>query len=210
MKTSMQFVLTVAVFAVLGCTFAEPQNAAAADEIIVKFAADQAINEMITVAFDDKTAQASLERYVQTLSEELVVPFVYSRLTSGREIVIEVPEKRVLQMIAERIRRSEGVEKVVVARRTSQETGYAVGEILVSVDSARIEIGPRGVADALAVRLVNDARFPVNGEARADGLLAITADLERIIGTLAADLTGRSDIEYAQPNYAVHHYNIRQ
>ncbi len=196
-----------AVFVMLGCSYPEQQSVAAANEIIVKFAAGESINDTIVQAFDDTNAETSLEESVVALSDELDIPFDYSRLTSGREIVIEIPTGRVFDRIAEHLRGSDDVENVVIESHAASDVPNVPNELLVTVDRAKIESGPGVDANALGARLVGDDRFPVICEFRTDGRLVVTPDFERLVGTLAEELTSRPDIDYAQPNYRVRHYN---
>ena len=208
MEKVLQLILIAASMLALSCTHAERFEAATSgDEIIVKFAADQPINETIVQAFDDLDAQALLQESVQALSAELGVPLVYSRLTSGREIIIEIPMRQTYEVIAERIRDSDGVEHLIIRERTSGDVSNGVDEILVTVDNSKIKLGPNVDLDALATGLVADRRFPVICDYRADGQLAVTPDFERLVGALVKALSQRPDIEYAQPNFRVRHYN---
>lgn len=201
---------SIAVFVVLGCSYAEQRSVAASDEIIVKFAAGQSINDTIVQAFDDANAETSLEKSVHALSDELDIPLEYSRLTSGREIVIEIPTRQVIDKIAERLRGSDDVEDVVVESQAANDVPNGPNELLVTVDRSKIGSGPDVDANALAARLVADDRFPVTCEIRTDGRLVITPDFERLVVTLAEELASRPDIDYAQPNYRVRHYNKNQ
>lgn len=204
MKTCSQILLAAVSCLVLSCTYAERQVAdGGAYEIIVKFASDQTINEIVTQAFDDTDAEASLEKPVNGLSKELGVPFVYSRLTSGKEIVVDIPAMQVYKKVIERIRDSDEVENATLEK-------HANDEILVTLVSGSIESGRNIDANVFAAHLINDDRFPVSCEVRPDGRLAVTPDFERLVGVLAKNLANRSDIDYAQPNHQVRHYNNTQ
>lgn len=210
MRMCLHTIASITVFVVLGCTYTEQKSVAASDEIIVKFAAGQSINDTIVRAFDDTSAETSLENSVRALSDALDIPFDYSRLTSGREIVIEIPTRRVIDKIAERLRGSDYVEDVVIESHVANDVPNGPNEILVTVDHAKIESGSDVDANALAARLVADDRFPVTCEIRTDGRLVITPEFERLVATLAEELASRPDIDYAQPNYRVRHYNMNQ
>ena len=211
MKRVSQPVLIAGSLLALSCTFAGRDEAATSgDEIIVKFAADQAINETIVRAFDDADAHAALEESVQALSAELGVPLSFSRVTSGREIIVEIPMRQTYEVIAERIRDSDEVERTSLEERTSGNLSNGVDVILVTVDSRKVELSPDADLHALAARLVADRRFPVICDIRADGRLAITPDFERLVEALVNELTSRPDVAYAQPNYRVSHYDRTQ
>lgn len=210
MRMCLRTFVAGAVFVMLGCSYPEQQSVAAANEIIVKFAAGESINQKIVQAFADTNVEKSLEESVAALSDELDIPFDYSRLTSGREIVIEIPTGRVFDRIAEHIRGSDDVENVVIESHAASDipnVPNVPNELLVTVDRAKIESGPGVDANALGARLVGDDRFPVICEFRTDGRLVVTPDFERLVGTLAEELTSRPDIDYAQANYRVRHYN---
>ena len=200
---------TAAIVAALmaGCTYAEQNGAAAADEIIVKFASDQTINGTILQAFDDASAETELEKSVQALSDEVGIPFNYSRITSGREIVIEIPSSPVVDKIAQRVGRAEAVDTVVTR---TDDVSSAPGELLVTLKRESIESGADVDPNALAAELIDDHRLAVFCELRADGRLAIMPNLERLVGTLAEQLSSRPDIDYAQPNYRVRHFERNQ
>ena len=211
MKKVAQLVLTAGSLLALSCTFAGRHDAATSgDEIIVKFAADQAINETIVRAFDDAAAHASLEEFVQALSVELGVPLSFSRLTSGREIIVEIPMRQTYEVIAGRIRDSDEVEHTSLEERTSGDLSNGVDVILVTVDSSKVELSQDIDLHALAARLVADRRFPVTCDISADGRLAVTPDFERLVGALVNELSSRPDIAYAQPNYRVRHFDRTQ
>ena len=207
MRICLHTFTAITVFVFLGCTYTERQSFAAAGEIIVKFAAGQSINDTIVQAFDDKSAETSLGKSVQALSDELGIPFEYSRLTSGREIVVKIPARRVFDRISAQLRGSEDVDKVVARYDHDGLNGPA---LLVTVNRTRIEDGPVVDANALAARLVDDHRFPVTCEIRTDGRLAVTPDFEHLVATLAEELANRPDIDYAQANFRVRHYNTNQ
>lgn len=209
MKTLSQILLASASILLLSCTYAERYEAGGG-EIIVKFAADQAINETIVQAFDDVDAEASLEESVRGLSAELGVPFVYSRLTSGREVIVKIPVRQVYEVVAERIRDADDVENTVIARRTSGDVSNGPDEILVTIDSSKVELGPDVDANTLATRLINDQRFPVFCDIRSDGRLTVTPDFEHLVARLVKELGSRPDVDYAQANYQVRHYDDRQ
>lgn len=202
-----RILLTIASVLALSCTYAERDMAdGSGDEIIVKFAADQAVNETIRRAFDDAGAEVSLEKSVRTLSSELGVPFAYSRLTSGREIVVEILNRQVYEMVAERIRDAGEVENAAIEKRSVGDANNGPDEILVTIDRSQIRLGPDVDANALAARLVSDQRFPVICDIRTDGRLAVTPDFENLVAMLVRELASRPDIDYAQPNYKVRHY----
>lgn len=202
-----RIMIATAFLTLLSCTYTDQQSAIAAEEIIVKFAGNQAINETIVRAFDDRHAEASLRISVEELSEELGVPFVYSRLTSGREIIVEIPVGRVYDTIAERLRKSDKVETLVVLRRASSERPNAMDEILVTLDAAGVASTRSVDANTLGAELVGDERFPVHCELRTDRRLAVTPDFEQLVEALVKKLASRPDVDYAQPNYRVRHYD---
>lgn len=195
---------------VLSCSYADRHAAMAdgsGDEIIVKFTADQAVNETIVRAFDEDDAERSLQESIHTLSNELGVPFVYSRVTSGREIVVEIPTRHLIELVAERIRESDNVQAAIVEIRDTGDLANQGEEILVTVDSNKIDLARSEDLDAIAARLVSDDRFPVNCSVREDGRLAIEPDFKNLVGGLVNKLQDRPDIDYAQPNFRVRHYN---
>lgn len=211
MQTLSRILLATVSILLLSCTYAERYEAdGSGDEIIVKFAADQAINETIVQAFDDIDAEASLEESVQVLSAELGVPFVYSRLTSGREVIVQVPMRQVYELVAERIRDADEVESTVIAKRIAGDVSNGPDEILVSIDSSKIELGPDVDVNTLTARLINDQRFPVICDIRNDGRLAVTPDFKNLVARLVKELVSRPDIDYAQANYQVRHYDNNQ
>lgn len=205
MRTRSGLLASAAFVALLGCTVSE-QRGAAAEEIIVKFADGDRINESILLAFDGADENPSLQVFVQELSNELGVPLTYSRLTSGREVVVAIPATRVYDMIAERLRGVDEVEDVVIENRAFADALTVADEIIVTVNRDKIAIGPGVDADALGQRLVGSEQFPVVCNFLADGRLAITPDLEQLATSLVTKLSGRPDIEYAQRNTRVQHY----
>ena len=208
MSRGAQLFVSVGCLLALSCTYAERhETATTGAEIIVKFAADRAINETIVRAFDDAEAQTLIKESVQALSSEIGVPLVYSRLTSGREIIVEIPVKQTYEVLAERIRRAESVENVAIRQRASGNVSNGADEILVTVDNSKVKLGPGADLDATAARLVADGRFRLICRLRAEDQLGITPDFEHLVGTLAKELASRPDIEYAQPNYRVRHYS---
>lgn len=211
MKTISQILLVVVSVLVLSCTYAQRhESGVRGDEIIVKFAADQTVNDTIQRAFDDADAEILLGESVQRLSAELGVPFVYSRFTSGREIVVEIRSGQVYEFIAARIRDSDEVVDTAIEKRAAGGVSSGPDEILVTIDSSKTSGDSDLDADALAARLVGDQRFPVLCDIRADGRLAVTPDFTHLVTALVKELASRADIEYAQPNYQVRHYSDTQ
>lgn len=201
MKPNAGSVIAAVSLALLGCTYTEQQGAAASAEVIVKFATEQPINTTIGEAFDDAGAEASLEKSVQELSGELGVPFEYSRLTSGREIVLKVPAGPVLNAIAERLRQSPAVKTFTVD---------ANDILLITLERSGIDPDLLLDPEKLGFRIIGDKRFPVDCDIRADGKLAVTPNIERLVATLVEDLGRRSEIEYAQPNHQVRRFDTNQ
>lgn len=208
MTLSTQVFALSTLFVVLSCSYTERHEVVAAEEIIVKFVADQPINETIVRAFDDKDAEVSLQKSIQGLSEDLGVPFAYSRVTSGREIVLTIPAMAVIEAISARLHESDEVEQLVVQHRATTATSNAVSEILITVD------GPDNItstdATALATQLIGDERFPIDCDIRTNGQLALVPDFEQLIKNLVNALSERPDIDYAQSNYRVRHYERAQ
>lgn len=190
---------------VLGCGHAEQRSETVAAEIIVKFAAQEEISDTIVKALNDSSAETTINDFVADLSRELGVPLTYSRLTSGREIIIAIPAERVIQEIVGRLENSDGVSDVVVERATQDDGPVNIGRILVTI--APSENDPGVDADALGARLVGAEDYPVACDRLPDNRLLIRPDFERLVATLVTRLAGRPGVEYAQPNYVVRHYN---
>lgn len=216
MSMPLQLVLSTALCAMLSCSNAEPNGVGATAEVIIKFGEGQGqgqgqiINEVVIRAFDNAEEEKNLAGLIRDFSREVAAPLRYSRLTSGREVVVEVLEADIIFAIAERIRRSAKVQKVGVARRT---TGGSVGGpvntgkmLIVMLDSAFKHPTDSAAADTLANRLIADPRYPVTGARLADGQLTVTLNFERFVADLCGELTRRPDIDYAQPDHKVRHY----
>lgn len=193
----------IAMILLAGCSHAEMQSAAAG-EVIVKFAEGQAVNDTIVKAFEDSAAEASIEKSVQSLSQELDIPFVYSRLTSGREVVVEIPAEQVYEILVARLRDSAEVNEVTIGKRSA---GTVLQEIIVVLDHKHSKLHSDDDASTLAARLIGGNRYAVHCEVRAEGQLVIVPDFDGLLETLSKALDSRADIDYAQPNYQVRHYD---
>ena len=188
---------------ILSCTYAEQQRPTPAGEVIIKFSADQPVNSTILKAFDDKSAESALVESIRGLSSEEDIPIEYSRLTSGREVIVEVPEDRIFDALLRRLNNSGDVDEVVVNRRGD---GGGSRELLVAIRPDKTAPRLEEDADALARHLLGDNETPVSCEFRVDGRLAIEPDFERLLEQIAATLAARDDVEYAQPNFRARHY----
>lgn len=211
MSAVYRLLISVALVLQLSCSHAGDSDLGQriAGEIIVKFTESNSIDGLVVEAFSNDAALSDVERSVASLSKEVQLPFRFSRLTSGREVVLEIPCDEILELLVSRIRESAEVKKVSVS---SSGAGGAEGdaEVVVSFVSPAEYAQRLGrdatAADALATALIADSRLSVSGRLIGDEDLAVMPDFRRIVMNLVAELNARSDVSYAQANFTVRHY----
>ncbi len=195
MRNFAKSLLTMTCVLVLSCTYADRRGTGNdGPEIIVKFSDRHAMAGIVVRAIDDAVVAETLSRDVATLSAELGVPFVYSRLTSGREIIVELQVEQTLRIIADRCRESVQIDEVHVDDEKKV--------VVINIDS-----DPGGDLSRFLARTVNDDRLPTTGTMRGDGRVEVAPDFDSIARILADELSSRPDVDYAQINYRVRHYD---
>ena len=184
-------------------------------DLIVKFTEDSARGVLVTRAVHgEKTAERQLPELAAHLSVELGVPLRAVRVTSGRELVLGIERDRLLDRLADRVRRDPAVKRT--QPRAEPPAVLPPTEIALVVqctpgsDAARLLQAAAGTGehrsrdiDALAARLSAGAEPPPAGAASAHGELVLILDIAALTTQLVERVTRRSDVEYAQVSHVV-------
>jgi len=192
-----------------------------AAEVIVKFAQQEPVSAEITkVVIGEPTASqagSAIRTYVSSLSDEIGMPLVYSRATSGRELVLALRRDVVLEELARRIRSAKDVKGVEVSLDDAGSPMYRTDELIVEFhrcsDSLRTvsealsgESAADEPATELGAGLVDDSRYQITARLLADKRLAIGMDWKRTTFALVKELSERPEVQYAQPSFVMRAY----
>ncbi len=187
-------------------------------QIIVKFANKEPINAEVAMALE-KGAETSYEiqQFVKFLAQELRVPLRAGSITSGHELLIEIPYAEVLGRLHEHIHRLVEVTRVVVKKNESGSSFYSTNEVIVSFDSkgeaytivnraAESNTMTDASLDMLATSLAPSPLYALSTRVTADKRLALIPNMNAMTHAITQVLKEREDVEYAQPDYRLHTY----
>lgn len=173
-------------------------------EIIVKFSNDHTIDPAISDAFADPRKTADLEAYVEQLASQMAAPLRFSRLTSGREIVVEIRREQLLSELADRVAHADRVADVEIQTHDAGLTD--ISELVVDFKPCnKPNLGNQASVDTTARTLLGDVPHEFRAHTRADKRLGIDIDFRDLLTDLVAALNARNDVDYAQPSYVLRH-----
>ncbi len=203
--------------AVCGCSMAndEPQQSGFVAEVIVKFSSDERIGEVIGDSLSKGgELNSEINRFAAALSKETGIPFEAARITSGRELILEVRPDELLTALEEHVSQAPDVAE---CHRSSgdRSSPRAREEVLVSfLDGSQSFAAlermsptasrqPDPALTELAEPLIRGFDYPVISRRLPSGELALSIDVNALTISLVEMLPGRDDVEYAQPNFIV-------
>ncbi len=178
--------------------------------VIVKFIADHPIDSKArAVLAGESFDSAAFSRLLEPVSLAVGLPLEATRVTSGGEVLLQLPRTSVLDRLAMHLQGQKDVAKVVeeldlsgnpffsrdrarVSFQTGSPFGNAVSQALGDPSSM-----PE-VANKLADTLLEQTSYPTSATLLPDGRLELTLDWERLTDTLASALRRLDDVDYVQ------------
>ncbi len=204
---------------VFACGPAFSENAKPEGEMIVKFAAEHPINaEILTLLTHNESSSERVKQLVREIGDELGVALRFERITSGREVVINIPREKALEQLATQLAATSGVDRVKILCAQEKTAPFeSYDELVVSFDPdtssyqaaeavAQRDNSPERSVQALINELTETTPYELDGRVLPDKRLALRLDLAQTASRLASQLNDLGDVEYAQPNFAVKAY----
>ena len=185
-------------------------------QVIVKFESDAEIDADIRASMNDSdTPSAAVMQFANGLSREIGIPFEATKITSGRELLVEVRSESLLLDLQERLSQ---LPEIAASSRTGGgpsspyrrdeiavkfKTGTESYRALASIDPAS---GAGPVVARIAATVTRDVAYPVSSRVLTAGELLLSIDATELTQRLVTELRKRSDVSYAQANYVMQHY----
>ena len=134
--------------------------------------------------------------------------FTYARVTSGRELVLEIRRDAYLNTLAERARAAKGVDDVELVTDRTAGAMDRRDEIHIRFDVesagyAELSKTDASGVDRIARTLIDDERYPLETRVLPDRRLAIGVNSRQLTLMVVEALQSRSEVEYAQANFVV-------
>lgn len=183
-------------------------------EIIVKFSdaseAGRLVNRYIDKNFQDLGELAEIADQLHASTGFVLTP---ERVTSGRELVVGIPERPLLEKVrAAVIERAEVSAAEIVTIQTNNPR-LTQAQLLVSfrqlTDEAELLKNAFGEdtyderVRALAAELCAPSGVPVHGDSESGDVLAVIVNRFDLLETIVAQLKSLDYVDYAQPNATV-------
>jgi hypothetical protein len=193
---------------------ATPVSRSIALEIIVKFSDDSDTGRRVARILrehpQDLSGLVALRDELHRSTSFVLTP---ERVTSGRELILGVPEKPLLESVAQTVTKRPQVtaaELVAIQEENPRLPQHmllvhfrASGNEVELLGKARGRKAGDGRVQALAAELCAPSGVPVLGAPGADDALAVTVDRYTVLEQIASRLTALEDVDYAQPNTTV-------
>ena len=135
------------------------------------------------------------------------------RVTSGRELIVGIPEQPLLEKVRDVVVERTDVSRVELVSLQTENPRIAQAQLLIGFrqlsDAAKLledGYGENGYAErvqALASELSAPSGVPVRGVSRDGAELALVVDRFALLETIVAQVKALEDVEYAQPNATV-------
>ena len=161
-------------------------------DLVVKFRDASEPGAALSAVVDGSRTIGSAAPVAARLSNELGVPLILVQVTSGREALLAVDRKALLESMAQRARREPGVAS---AKAIPPPATILPGEQI----SLRIELKPQASAQALAGKLASGPLLRPQLQT-VGGATLLSIDMLALTRSLLEQLKQRSDVEYAQAN----------
>lgn len=181
-------------------------------EVIVKFSGKSKGAEISARALaEGNPSDAELISYIRSVSSEVGVPLEVKRFGSGGNVIIAVRQPELVANLVKRLRDNPSVEDAHVV--SQQSASVPTIEATFKEDAPEAEaltraakMGAESNTDVHAIteKLEQDCRVALTGRVGSPHQLLLTPDLQRLMLVLAARLSKRPDVEYAQPNFIRH------
>jgi hypothetical protein len=183
-------------------------------EIIVKFSHTSDVGRRVLETLEDNPQDlgrlGNLQHELQQSTGFVMIPV---RITSGRELLLRVPEAPALDKLRRFVAKRPQIASAALIAIQEQNPRLAQSMLLVRFrpGSTERELLAKAHADdahaaavqALAAELCAGSGVPVLGSARADGALALELDRQALLKEIVERLNGLAEVDYAQPNAGV-------
>ncbi len=178
-------------------------------EIIVKFSAKSRGAGLSARALaEGHPSDAELSSYIRSVSSEVGVPLEVKRFGSGGNVIVAVRQPELVANLLKRLLDNPSVENAHVVSQQSasiltidvtfkQDTPEA--EAL--AQAAETNAGSSAQIQAMTEKLEQYCRVALTARVGSAHQFLLTPDLQRLTLDLAAQLSKRPDVEYAQPNF---------
>ena len=178
-------------------------------EIIVKFSGKSEAGQISARALAEGTpSDASLTTYIQVLSKEIGIPLEVKQFGSGGNLVVAVRRPELIAILLKRLRETTDVKETRVVSG-NDPTAPAV-EVDFVQGSPETEVLAQGSSEtgasspevqSLTKRLEHACGLALTSRIVSRSQILVTPDLRALTLDLAARLSKRTDVEYAQPNF---------
>lgn len=183
-------------------------------ELIVKFSDDSDAGRQIRRVIDEQSGDATMLAQLQEqLRQSTGFVLIPERITSGKELILSVPEEPPLERVKQAVTRRPEIASAELIATESKNPRLPESILVVHFREAgdEHELLQKALVDsaygarvqALATELCAESGVPVLGSARAGAALAVTLDRFALVEMLTARLNALNDVDYAQPNATV-------
>lgn len=185
-----------------------------AGELLVKFKDASDYGKRIVQAMPRGERPPDIERLAGQLSTELNVPLTAVRVTSGRELLLQIDREALAQRLTEQVQTNRAVRAVRVAPAAQAVLPAAVLTVIVDLVpesdehkqlSKAVKAGhPQGrEIDGLARRLAAEFQPQPTGAVNEQGQLLLIVSIADLTQDLVARLQRRTDVDYAQVSHVI-------
>jgi hypothetical protein len=178
-------------------------------EVIIKFSGRGKAAELSARAVaEGNPSDEGLSSYIKSVSSEVGVPLEVKRFGSGGNVIVAVREPELVANLLKRLRDNPSIESahVISQQRASVATvevnfreGTPGADALARAADANA--GSSDEVQAITEKLEQYCRVPLTARVGSPRQFLLTPDLQRLTLDLAARLSKRPDVEYAQPNF---------
>ena len=180
-------------------------------EVIVKFSDDSDTAQRVDRILEEHPMDLSeLAVSMEDLHRSTGFLLIPERISSGREVILRIPEKPLLKKVEQTVAKRTDVAAAELVAIQSDNPRLPELQLLLhfhpsSDESALLENAYGDSANGervqtLAAKLCADSGVPVIGTPQAGAALAVTVDRYALLEQLLARLHALDDVDYAQPN----------
>lgn len=176
-------------------------------EIVIKFAGGSRGAELSTRALaDQKPSDAELSAYIESISSEVHVPLKVERFGSGGSLVLSVQQPALAADLVRQLGEASnvvGVHMIVEQSQPAIQVEFQQNswqqQVLARAEKGGAEAGAQ--VDKVTRKLEDNCGVPLASRVVSANKLQVTPDIQKLTVDLAARLSKRRDVEYAQPNF---------
>ena len=183
-------------------------------ELIVKFSRDSDAGRRIDGIIDgDPGDLSALSELQGQLRQATGFVLIAQRVTSGRELILRVPEEPLLREVKKALSARLGVAGAELVAVQDQNPRLPESKLLVRFAPSAGENALLAIAladpayhaqiQALTQRLCAASNVPVLGSVESADALTVTVDRGALLGKLVGQLNALADVDYAQANSTV-------